>query len=107
MPSARASPRCFDDIAVILYPEQAIGKTRVARRHLPANLQPRFLQPDLNEWRGDREDLVHGVLKRLHPEGPHPGLSDEEDSTFRLHLVLLVAHIFLRRLDSRQGGCGA
>ena len=32
--------------------------------------------------------------------GAHPGLSDEEDCTFRLHLVLLTARFFLRQLDT-------
>lgn len=35
----------------------------------------------------------------LHPEGSHPGLSDIDDSTFRLHLVLLVTANILKRVD--------
>jgi len=31
--------------------------------------------------------------------GRASGLSDEEDSTFRLHMVLLLCWLFLRRLD--------
>jgi len=46
----------------------------------------------------------HVVFKRLHPQGAHPGLSDEEDSTFRLHMVLLLCWLFLRRLDVLRGG---
>ena len=38
---------------------------------------------------------------RLHPQGPHPWLSDEHDSTFRLHLVLLTAQLLLNRLQQR------
>ena len=34
----------------------------------------------------------------LHTDGSHPGLSDEEHSTFRLHIVLVTAPTFLRRL---------
>ncbi len=35
------------------------------------------------------------------PQGAHPGLSDEEDSTFRLHLVLLTGRTLLKRLEAR------
>jgi hypothetical protein len=34
----------------------------------------------------------------LHTDGSHPGLSDEDHSTFRLHIVLVTARTFLRRL---------
>ena len=39
----------------------------------------------------------NGLFNRLHPEGNHPGLSDEDDSTFRLHIVIIVARLLLRR----------
>ena len=35
-------------------------------------------------------------VKMLHTHGSHPGLSDEDHSTFRLHLVLVSARTFLR-----------
>ena len=38
---------------------------------------------------------------RSHPSGSHPGLSDEDDCTFRLHLVLLVSRLLLQRLRGR------
>ena len=41
-----------------------------------------------------------GLMKRLHPHGPHPGLSDQDDSTFRLHIVLLTARLLLVRFDT-------
>jgi hypothetical protein len=41
---------------------------------------------------------MQAFFRRLHPAGSHPGLSDEDDSTFRLHLVLLVARNLLRRI---------
>jgi integrase len=43
--------------------------------------------------------FVNGLAKRLHPQGSHPGLSDQEDSTFRLHTVLLTARLLLERFD--------
>ena len=44
---------------------------------------------------------MEGVFKLLHPEGSHPGLSNEEDCTFRLHMVLIIARHFLQRAKSR------
>ena len=72
-----------------------------ARREALAKLQQPFLIVDLNEWGNQGKNLVNGVFKRLHPQGAHPGLSDDEDSTFRLHMVILLGRLFLRRLDAR------
>lgn len=58
-----------------------------------------FLSIPLNEWDNDGRGYINGLVKRLHPAGPHPGLSDEDDSTFRLHTVLLTTTLLLRRLD--------
>ena len=65
---------------------------------------PPFISRELNEWSDDGKNFVNGTFKRVHPQGSHPGLSDEEDCTFRLHLVLLVARLFLRRLNSLRKG---
>lgn len=59
-----------------------------------------FLSRDLNEWTDDNKGYVNGLMNRLHPHGSHPGLSDEEDSTFRLHTVLIAARLFLRRFNN-------
>ncbi|WP_340318050.1 hypothetical protein [Rhizorhabdus argentea] len=58
-----------------------------------------FLSVPLNEWGDDGKGFINGLVKRLHPEGPHPGLSDEDDSTFRLHTVLLTTTLLMRRFD--------
>jgi hypothetical protein len=58
-----------------------------------------FLSVPLNEWADDGKGFINGLVRRLHPAGPHPGLSDEDDSTFRLHTVLLTTTLLLRRLD--------
>jgi hypothetical protein len=71
------------------------------RRQWLAELNPPFFLPDLNEWTGNGTGFLEGFYRRLHPQGAHPGLSDEDDSTFRLHLVLLVARLLLRRLRER------
>jgi hypothetical protein len=58
-----------------------------------------FLSVALNEWGDDGKGYLNGLIKRLHPQGPHPGLSDEDDSSFRLHTVLLFANLLMRRFD--------
>jgi len=73
------------------------------RRELLAKLNPPFFIPTLNEWEIGKCGFLQGLLKRLHPQGSHPGLSDEEDSTFRLHLVILTASYYLKRLDNKTG----
>jgi hypothetical protein len=94
----------FDEIAVCLDPGNAPAtKTGETRRQLLSNFQPPFLSRDLNEWSDDGKNFVNGTFKRLHPQGSHPELSNEEDSTFRLHLVLLTAQVFLRRLGAMLG----
>jgi hypothetical protein len=94
----------FDEIAERLDPERAAATPKGnARRQLLADLDPPFLKELLGEWSNGSEqgkNFVNGVFKRLHREGGHPGLSDEEDCTFRLHLVLIVARLFLRRARS-------
>jgi len=64
--------------------------------------QTGFLQEDLGEWGDGGKNFTNGLMKRLHPAGAHPGLSDEEDSTFRLHLVLVSAKLWLVRFDRRM-----
>jgi hypothetical protein len=60
-----------------------------------------FLSRDLNEWADNGTGFINGLVKRLHPQGAHPGLSDEEDSTFRLHVILLTARLLATRFDVR------
>lgn len=60
----------------------------------------RFFSRELNEWDDKGSGFVNGLVKRLHPHGAHPGLSDQDDSTFRLHIVLLTAKLFVSRFDT-------
>ncbi len=60
-------------------PVPALGN---ASRVWLAQLNPPFFLPELNEWTGQGTGFVEGFFRRLHPQGAHPGLSDEEDSTF-------------------------
>ncbi|MER9958000.1 hypothetical protein NKJ52_24630 [Mesorhizobium australicum] len=59
-----------------------------------------FLSIPLNEWDNDGRGFLNGLFKRLAPAGSHPGLSEPDDSTFRLHVVLLTAALLLRRFDA-------
>ena len=88
----------FDEIAHLLAPEKASsGVSAENRRALLSKTDPPFLQQELGEWTSDGKNFVNGLFKRLHGEGSHPGLSDEEDCTFRLHLILITGRYYLRR----------
>lgn len=63
--------------------------------------QAGFFRSDLNEWLDGGKGFVQGFWKRLHPQGSHPGLSEKEDSTFRLHVVIIVIHYFAKRFESQ------
>ncbi len=67
-----------------------------ARRAYLGSCQPSFLRDDYNE-----PQFVQGLMNRMHPHGGHPGLSEEEDATFRLQTSLVTARLFLRRFDQR------
>jgi hypothetical protein len=91
----------FDSIAEKLVSDKTtLPPPGYHRRELLAKMDPPFLRTDLNEWEiGDKGGFLQGLWRRLHPQGSHPGLSDEDDSTFRLHLVILTASYYLRRLS--------
>jgi hypothetical protein len=88
----------FDSIAEYLAAGAAVPPPGNQRRIWLANRNPPFFLAELNEWNGQGQGFLEGFFRRLHPAGAHPGLSDEDDSTFRLHLVLLVARNLLRRI---------
>ena len=94
----------FNEIAKRLDPTRATEQhTSENLRQLLASTDPPFLQEELGEWGNSGKNFVNGVFKRLNSEGPHPGLSGDEDSTFRLHLTLIVARHYLRRANSAHG----
>ncbi len=87
----------FDHLAYTAAPQDAAQRaTSENRRALLAEIE--FLAIDRNEWTQDGKNYINGLFKMLHTEGSHPGLSDEDHSTFRLHIVLVTARTFLRRL---------
>jgi hypothetical protein len=88
----------LDEIAERLDPSAAALPSGQQRRIRLAATG--FLSSDLNEWDDNGLRYLNGLIKRLHPHGSHPGLSDSDDSTFRLHTVQLAAKLFLVRFDS-------
>jgi len=61
-----------------------------------------FLSKSRNEWTVDGKNYLNGLFKMLHTDGSHPGLSDEDHSTFRLHLGLITGRALLRRLGNAR-----
>ncbi|UVA79986.1 hypothetical protein [Pandoraea commovens] len=59
-----------------------------------------FLSSSRNEWTNDGKNYFNGLFKMLHTDGSHPGLSDEDHCTFRLHLGLITGRTLLRRLNN-------
>jgi hypothetical protein len=88
----------LDEIAVKIDSSAVTLSSGQARRTKLASLG--FLSRDLNEWGDHGLGFINGLVKRLHPQGAHPGLSDENDSAFRLHIVLLTAGLLLTRFDA-------
>jgi hypothetical protein len=88
----------FDDIARrIDSPQASQLPTAENRRAMLAT--KRFLDASSNEWSGDGKAYVNGLFKMLHTQGAHPGLSDQDHSTIRMHVVLVTAGMYLRRLS--------
>jgi len=75
-----------------------------AKRDFLGRLQPPFLLAEYNEWNenSQKPQYVQGLMSRMHPHGGHPGLSEEEDATFRLQITLVTARLFLRRYRQRM-----
>ena len=88
----------FDGIAVLIDSTKAGSlPTSHNRRQFLAGIDPPFFVKERGEWSDDGKDFVNGLFKRLHSGGSHAGLSDEEDSTFRLHMVMIATRYFLHR----------
>ena len=89
----------FDRVQTIVCP----GEYASSHERRTALARAGFFVHEYNEFLCNGTGFVEGFWKRLHPQGSHPGLSEESDSTFRLHLVILVVHYFLTRLEARYG----
>jgi hypothetical protein len=94
----------FQDIAKAL----GLASHEDARttRKLLGEISPPFLLSELNEWNinDQKPQYFGGLMARMHPAGSHPGLSEEDDCTFRLHITLISARLLLRRFDQRKAG---
>lgn len=87
----------LNEVAQNLRPAEATGLSSENKRALLANIN--FLSKDRNEWTQDGKNYLNGLFKMLHTDGSHPGLSNEDHSTFRLHVGLVTGRMLLRRLD--------
>lgn len=76
----------------------AYSDSQQARIALSQSTPPIFYK-GLNEWLDNGQGYFETFWKRLHPHGSHPGLSDEEDSIFRLNLVQISTLEILKRFD--------
>ncbi|MBU2649212.1 hypothetical protein KKI24_31175 [bacterium] len=83
----------FDRIAEEIVP----GSYNSSHERRVALAKAGFLKPDLNEWNDDGRGFFQGLWRRLHPQGSHPGLSEKDDCTFRLHMVIVTMHYIARR----------
>lgn len=63
---------------------------------------PPIFHKNLNEWLDNGQGFFETFWKRLHKEGPHPGLSNEADSIFRLSLVQISTLEVLRRYNENH-----
>lgn len=79
------------------------GDAKTQRDFLGKGIQPPFLLDKYNEWNENNQkpQYIQGLMSRMHPHGGHPGLSEEEDATFRLQITLVTARLLLRRLSQR------
>ncbi|QCI66327.1 hypothetical protein [Phreatobacter stygius] len=92
----------FDEMATRIDPAATTRKPGRERRAHLANVTSPIFDRSLNEWGDNGVGFINGLMARLHPHGSHPGLSDQQDSSFRLHVVLLTAHLALKRFDARR-----
>jgi hypothetical protein len=80
------------------------GNSKDRRDYLGRDLEIPFLLAEYNEWNASpqKAPYVQALFNRMHPHGGHPGLSEEEDATFRLQITLITARLFLRRFHQRD-----
>jgi hypothetical protein len=96
----KAMEELLDEIASKLCPlEISKCKSSSEKRDLLAK-ETKFLYQDLNEYHfNDKPSFIKGLINRLHPEGGHSGLSNEDDCAFRIHIVLITMRLLLRRYE--------
>jgi hypothetical protein len=92
---------CLNEIASRLGCDPAANTSD--RRRFLGEVSPPFLFEDYNEWFANtqRPQYVQGLWSRLHSHGSHPGLSEQDDCTFRMQIALISVRLFLRRFIQR------
>lgn len=91
----------LNEIAQYIEPQKTAGlSSSENRRSLLA--ERGFLSISRNEWTNDGKNFLNGLFKMLHTDGSHPGLSDEDHCTFRLHIALITGRNLLRRLKNNM-----
>lgn len=90
-------------ISICLYPEEsAQANSALQNRQLLANRG--FLSREKCEFGdGNGHSFLPGLAKLLHSDGAHPGISTQNDSMFRLQLVIVTARWLLKRLETKKG----
>ncbi len=88
-------------IAAHIDPQQAV-ELRSAENCRAWLTERGFLSSSRSEWSSDGKNYLNGLFKMLHSDGSHPGLSDEDHCTFRLHLGLITSRVLLRRLANNS-----
>lgn len=89
-------------IADTLYPSESLAKSSgLPKRQLLA--KKGFLSREKHEFGdGNKQTFLPGLAKLLHPDGAHPGISNQPDAMFRLQLVVITARWLLKRLESMK-----
>ena len=88
----------FDRIAEAIVP----GNFSSSHERRVALSKAGFLKSELNEWTDDGKGFFQGFWRRLHPQGSHPGLSEKDDCTFRLHIVIVAMHYIVKRFAAQK-----
>lgn len=75
----------------------------LAKRQLLANKG--FLSREKHEFGdGNGQAFLPGLAKLLHPDGAHPGISNQPDAMFRLQAVVVTARWLLKRHELASQG---
>lgn len=91
-----------DGIADGLFPVEAKAlNSGLQKRQLLANNG--FLSRDKHEFGdGPAQTYLPGLVKLLHPDGAHPGISSLDDALFRLQAVIVTARWLLKRFEHKK-----
>ncbi|MGN7414606.1 hypothetical protein [Paenibacillus sp. SAF-068] len=89
----------FDAMAVFVFGGSVDNLPSKEKREKLKETIPPILSRNLNEVGNNGRNFSEGIFKRLHAEGSHPGLSNPDDCTFRLNLVVLTSTYYLCKFD--------